>query len=478
LKNIVFIIPFLFFACAKHNPTSQIRETIYQASEDESQTIAQQKAELKIKSEFAKEFGTTIQSQYLKSTQLQNGKAETFSNYNLEEKFKTLVKIKILDHSWENNSYWLKAELSIPQASNQSKKHEKNFLDTERLEKEYEILKSEYEIETIKKREFPETRLGKIKAKIYQNEQLLNQIPSQLKRAEKLKKFSQKIEKLLRDNIYKYENICSESYLVKDCEEFQESKNVLIEIKSNIEKELVDLKFKTAQKETYEVVLNYLYSMREMVKLFEKGEEERIKTTESKQTIFPNTRLGKIEQKIERYEKLLNQIPADKKRMIKLQEIVRSIVKNQKNIFQGFMRGQVTCQVRKSEIEISLEEYEHCKEIIKDLNRDEYLQTQKEAKRHKVFLAEKIEETQILYDQKETFEAVLKGLKAMKYLLTNSIKQNNSCGIKENKASLLRKLEKYVHEVQEVCRDYENYHCERRKKEIDKINSDLKCLNR
>ncbi|EJF07296.1 hypothetical protein ThvES_00006130 [Thiovulum sp. ES] len=398
MKSIIFIIPFLFFACAKHSPTSQIRETIYQVSEDESQTTAQQKAELKIKSEFAKEFGTTIQSQYVKSTQLQNGKAKNFSNYNLEENFKTLVKIKILDYSWENNSYWLKAELSIPKAPNQSKKHEKNFLDTERLEKEYEILKREFQIRTIEKREFPETRLGRIEAKIYRNEQLLNQIPSQLRRAEKLKKFSQKIEKLLRDNIYKYEEICSESYLVKDCEildseEFQESKNVLIEIKSDIKKELDYLQFKTGKKRVYEAVLKYLYNMREMLELLER-----------------------IEQKIQRNEKLLNEIPAQINRLKKRKGLFLKVVEIQRDMVLNFMQGRAMCRIEKAQNKRNgmPSDYQGCKNIIKDLDREELAEIQRDIRQTKYDFEQELVDLKYKTDQKQSYEIVLKSLYKMK----------------------------------------------------------------
>jgi archaellum component FlaC len=135
----------------------------------------------------------------------------------------------------------------------------------------------------------------------------------------------------------------------------------------------------------------------------------------------PETRLEKINKKIQKNEELLNDIPKQLERMKKRQEYIQRLVKNQRNMVQSFMEGRAICKVQKLQNEkagmIGSEVqrlYKGCKSIIKDLDRSEFAQIQKDIKYVREKIENEIDDLRYKTGQKMVYEAVLKSLYNMR----------------------------------------------------------------
>jgi hypothetical protein len=148
------------------------------------------------------------------------------------------------------------------------------------------------------------------------------------------------------------------------------------------------------------------------------------------------TRLEKIEQKIQKNEELLNQIPAQLNRMKKRQEFIQKVVKSQRDMVQSFMQGRAICRVQKAQNErngMPTSEvqrfYQGCKSIIKDLDREEFAQIQRDIKQIRADIEKELFDLKLKTGQKQTYETVLKSLYNMREtvkLLNKTMEEENS----------------------------------------------------
>jgi hypothetical protein len=114
-----FIFAILFFVgCGEEKPNPlvsgvYIRDVTYRAGERESEAEARAEAERKLKRVVSEEAGSFISSYYKQKLGIENGKVSKSVENSLIAKSEHFMKLKILDHSWENGNYWLKAEVRV-----------------------------------------------------------------------------------------------------------------------------------------------------------------------------------------------------------------------------------------------------------------------------------------------------------------------------------------------------------------------------
>ncbi len=112
------LVLLLFVGCGDVKPKPEksgvyIKEVTYRAGEKESESKARKEAERKLKRIVSEEAGTFISSYYEERVKFQNGKVSKSLQKDLIAKSEHFMKLEVLDHSWKDGIYTLKAKVTI-----------------------------------------------------------------------------------------------------------------------------------------------------------------------------------------------------------------------------------------------------------------------------------------------------------------------------------------------------------------------------